>query len=83
MDDRRKRLLYRATHRGTKEADRIMGAFAKAHVGRLSEDELDCFEVLLDQNDVDLVDWITGLRPVPQLLDGPLLQRMIADLDRH
>jgi antitoxin CptB len=65
MDDRRKRLLYRATHRGTREADRLVGGFAQAHLEGLNAADLDRFEALLEESDVDLVDWLMGRGVAP------------------
>jgi antitoxin CptB len=77
MDDRRKRLLYQATHRGTREADRLVGGFAQAHLNDLEGDTLDRFESLLDESDVDLVNWIIGrVAPYPDRHDS-LLKMMI------
>lgn len=73
MDIRRKRLLYQSTHRGTKESDVLLGGFAKAHLDRLSEPQLDRFEALLQENDADLVDWITEKTPAPARCDHDVL----------
>lgn len=67
MDDRLKRLLYRATHRGTREADRLVGGFAEAHLNDLDPDALERYEALLNESDVDLVNWIMGRNlPYPE-----------------
>ena len=65
LDARRRRLLYRAWHRGTREMDLIMGRFADARIGTLTDAELDDFERLSDQPEPDIYAWITGERPVP------------------
>src|SRR5581483_4609279 len=65
MDDRRKRLLYRATHRGTKESDVIIGGFFAVRTDGLSDAQVAEAEVLLEENDIDLVNWILGRDPVP------------------
>ena len=48
LDERRRRLLFRAWHRGMREMDLIIGRFADAHIATLSDAELDEFERLLD-----------------------------------
>lgn len=63
---RRKRLLYQCHHRGTQEADLLIGGFATASLARLTTEQLDRFECLLDENDVDLVNWITGRSALPE-----------------
>ncbi len=78
MDIRRKRLVYRANYRGFKEADLILGGFAKAHIETLTEDEVTMFEELLTAKDHDIYDWITETAPVPANYDTPLLERLKA-----
>jgi antitoxin CptB len=63
LDDRRKRLLFRCWHRGTREMDLILGRFADAEITNLSEDELAQFEYLMDVPDPDLYAALTGKRP--------------------
>ena len=78
MDDRRKRLLYIATHRGTKEADLFVGAFAKARLADMSEAEVTAFDTLLHLPDNDLMNWVTGSAPVPAEHDTAVLRDLIA-----
>ena len=59
-DIRRKRLLFRSWHRGTREADLILGSFAEAHLGDFDSGQLDRYEALLEVPDADLFDWIAG-----------------------
>ena len=65
LDPRRRRLLFRSWHRGTREADLIMGRFADAHIEGFSDAELDQFEHLLDAIETDLLAWVTGVADVP------------------
>ena len=65
MEIRRKRLSFQCWHRGTKEADILLGRFADTHIATLSEAELDQLEELLWQNDIDLYNWITKKAPWP------------------
>jgi len=65
MDTRRKRLLYRANYRGFKEADILLGGFAKENIATLTENEITMFENLLSAKDHDIYDWITQKSPVP------------------
>src|SRR5580700_4779836 len=78
LDVRRRRLLYRAWHRGTREMDLIMGRFADAMIGSLTEGELDAFERLSDQPEPDLYAWITGERSVAAEHDTPLFAKLRA-----
>lgn len=73
MDDRRKRIRFRAWRRGFREIDLILGAFADAHLADLDEAGLSEFERLLDQPDQDVYEWIVGRRATPAEFDGPTL----------
>ena len=73
MDDRRKRLLYRATHCGMKENDVLLGGFAEARLAALSESEVDTFENLMNHSDNDLYNWVTGKEPTPDIVDSDVL----------
>ena len=61
----RKPLRYRSWHRGTREADMLLGRFADAHLAAMDEAQLGRFAALLDVSDPDLVDWLTGRLPRP------------------
>jgi antitoxin CptB len=63
-DIRRKRLLFRAWHRGTREADLILGSFAEAHLAGFDAVQLERFEALLECPDAELFDWI-NIRALP------------------
>ncbi len=76
MDHARKRLLYRSNYRGFKEADILLGGFAKAHIETLTDEEVVQFEDLLSAKDHDIYDWITGKKDVPANFDTPLLARL-------
>ena len=78
MDDRRKRILYRATHRGTKEADFVVGGFFRAAAARIPDSKLDEADALLDVQDLDLMDWLMGRLPVPEIWNGTLFDDLLA-----
>ncbi|MGF1544863.1 MAG: succinate dehydrogenase assembly factor 2 [Parvularculaceae bacterium] len=78
VEIRRKRLLYRATHRGFREADLLIGGFAKTHLDNMSEAELNEFEALLGVSDHDLYAWATGAGEPPANLAGPVFDRLRA-----
>jgi antitoxin CptB len=74
---RRRRLLFRATHRGTHENDLMIGGFVRAHLAAFGPDDLDALEALLEWPETELADWLTGRRPLPE--DAPpMLRRMRA-----
>ena len=76
LDVRRRRLLFRSWHRGTREADLIMGRFADAHIGTLEAAELDEYERLLDALETDLLSWMTGVSHVPPEHDTAMFRRV-------
>ena len=71
---RRKRALYRAHHRGTKEMDLILGGFADAELAQLSTSEMAAFEILLALPDPEIDRLVKGAAAPPDL--GPLLTRI-------
>ena len=66
IDPRRKRILFRCWHRGIREMDLVLGAFADAEIATLSDAELDELERIMAEEDNDLVKWVTGEKPVPE-----------------
>lgn len=78
LDPRRRRIVFRAQHRGTYENDLLIGDFVKAEVAAMSEAELDELEAFMEFPDADLADWLTGRLPVPAHADGPMYQRIRA-----
>jgi antitoxin CptB len=73
---RRRRLMYRCTHRGTREADLIFGGFAKAHLALMPPGELVRFEALMEESDPDLMTWVGGQEPPPERIDRNLIKRI-------
>ncbi|HTI86993.1 MAG TPA: succinate dehydrogenase assembly factor 2 [Alphaproteobacteria bacterium] len=71
-----KKLLFQSRHRGTREADFLIGGFAERHLAGLPDNEIDAFERLIEEPDPDVVDWILGRAPVPTEHQGPLLRLM-------
>lgn len=78
LDHRRRRILFRAWHRGIREMDLVMGSFADAEIAALGDGELDEFEDLMALADADLIKWVTGEQAVPHEIDTPLFRRMAA-----
>lgn len=79
LDDdavRRRKIGFRAWHRGTREMDLIMGRFADAELPRLDAAALDSFEALMEQPDPDLYKWVSGEAPVPRDVDAAFLARI-------
>lgn len=68
-----RKLHYRAHHRGTREADAIVGGFFDAHSASWSADDVAWFERLLEEQDVDILGWAMGTMDVPAGFDGPMM----------
>jgi antitoxin CptB len=76
LDPRRRRILFRAWHRGIREMDLIMGRFADAAIDTMSDAELDDFERLIEVPDRDLFRWITGEDATPSNYDSAIFRRV-------
>jgi antitoxin CptB len=76
---RRKKLRYRAWHRGTKEMDLILGPFADAHADNMNAAELDRLEALMSEEDPPLLKWVMGQEEPPANVDRVFLADIIAD----
>lgn len=78
IDPRRKRILFRCWHRGIREMDLVLGSFADAEIETLDETELDELERIMEEEDNDLVKWVTGETPVPDAFRDGLFARIAA-----
>lgn len=78
LDARRRRLLFRAWRRGTREMDLVLGRFAEARLAGLSESDVAELETLMDVPDQDLFAWVSGAAPVPASYDTPVLRAIVA-----
>lgn len=72
-DIRLKRLNYRASHRGTREADYLIGGFCEEHCAGWTDDEIAWFEAFLEEQDVDIMAWALGTADVPAEWQNPLM----------
>jgi antitoxin CptB len=79
---RRKRLLTRSRRRGTRELDLLLGEFAGAYLGRLTEEQLDRYEGLLLAEDPDIYDWIIGAALPPPTQDHDVF-RLVREFVRR
>ena len=77
-DLRKKRLLFRSWHRGTRESDLILGRFAEAHLAQFDAAQLDRYEALLDCADADLFDWVAGRAAPPARYDHDVMRLLLA-----
>ena len=71
-----KRLAWRAHHRGTKEADLLVGGFFDAHHENWDADERALFAAMLEEQDVDIMAWAHGTAEVPERYQGPMTEAL-------
>ncbi|HEX8258137.1 MAG TPA: succinate dehydrogenase assembly factor 2 [Allosphingosinicella sp.] len=74
--DRIKRLRYRAWHRGTREADFLIGGYFDRHHGGWGEAETAWFEALIEEQDVDIMAWAIGTAEPPARYNGGMMRRL-------
>jgi antitoxin CptB len=75
-DPELKRLAWRAYHRGTKEADMLIGGFFDAHHSTWEADERALFEVMLEEQDVDIMAWAHGTAEPPEQFAGAMTEAL-------
>jgi antitoxin CptB len=75
-DTRLKRLRFRAWHRGTREADLMVGGFFDRHSADWDEAETAWFEALMEEQDVDIMGWAMDRQSVPERYQGEMMNRL-------
>ena len=73
---RLKRLRFRAWHRGIREADLLVGGYFDRHHRNWSEADIDWFERLIEEQDVDILAWAFGTSPPPERFAGEMMNRL-------
>ena len=73
MDEVLRALKYRAWHRGTREADMMIGGFFVAHHAGWGAHQRALFAALLAEQDVDIMAWAIGTQEVPERYRGPMM----------
>jgi antitoxin CptB len=82
LDPRRKRMLFRAWRRGTREMDLLLGGFADLALKDMADDDLGLFEHLLEAPDKDIYAWISGKAAVPANYDTDVFRAVLAYSNR-
>mgnify|MGYP001207533818 FL=1 len=77
IEIKRKRLLFRSTHRGTREMDILLGGFFKSNMSYLNDDQLNEFEGLIEIPDDDLYNWAMGRMEIPKEMNTQLLRNFV------
>ncbi len=75
-DTRLKRLRFRSWHRGTREADYMVGGFFNQFADGWNEAEIGWYEMLMDEQDVDIIAWAIGTVTPPAHVTGPMMTAM-------
>ncbi len=73
MEDQLRALKWRAWHRGTKEADLMIGGYYDAHHATWNQAQTTWFAELLAEQDVDIMAWGLGTLPVPPRFEDPMM----------
>jgi antitoxin CptB len=75
-ETRLKRLRFRAWHRGTREADFMIGGFFDRYGESWNDEQIGWFEALMDEQDVDIMAWAIGTAQVPERWEGPMIDAL-------
>ena len=75
-DEELRRVHWRAHHRGTREADMLIGGFFDAHHASWNSDERALFSSMLEEQDVDIMAWAVGTAEPPERFAGPMIESL-------
>ena len=76
FEGRKQRAKFRAWHRGTREADYMIGGYFDRYHDSWTEEALGWFEALLEEDDVDIMAWALKTQPTPARFEGELMRKM-------
>jgi len=82
MDSLSKKLLYRSKNRGCKETSLILVRYAEKYLAAMSKENLGIFATILEQNDIDLYDWLTNKNLPPIYLNSTIMQNLIREVSQ-
>jgi antitoxin CptB len=71
-----KRLHWRAHHRGTREADMLVGGFFDARHSGWTAHDCALFDEMLSEQDVDIMAWAHGTAEPPERFSGPMIEAL-------
>lgn len=77
LDPRRRKLIFRAWHRGIREMDLVLGQYVDAHIAEMTDAKLDELEYIMSFEDRDLLTWVTGELPTPDDVNTPLFRDIL------
>ena len=61
----KKKIIYKASHRGSKEMDILLGSFINKYIELFNENELNLFDSIIECDDEEIYQWILGKKVVP------------------
>ena len=73
----KKKIIYKASHRGSKEMDILLGNFINKYVELFNKNELHQFDLILDIDDEDIYQWILGKRDIPNKYQNRVLSLLL------
>lgn len=71
-----RRIHFRAWHRGTREADYMIGCYFDRYHASWTPEQIAWFEDLIEEDDVEIMAWALGTQPVPEKYAGPMMDAM-------
>ena len=74
---RKKKILFKCTHRGTKELDMLLGNYVSNHINKLKSKELDYLDVILDFNDMDLFKILSKKKKINEKMNKFFVKKII------
>ena len=77
LETYKKKIIYKASHRGSKEMDILLGNFINKYIELFNENELNIFDSILDCDDDDIYQWMIGKRDVPTRYENRVFSLLI------
>ena len=77
LEVRRKRLRYHSWHRGTKELDMVLVQFSEKYLPTMSENDIDLFEAIINENEHDIYAWLAGRERVPEQHENHIMNMIL------
>ena len=74
---KRKKILFKCTHRGTKELDTLLGNYVSNYISVLKSKELDYLDIILRFNDMDLFKILTKKKEVSKKMNKLFVEKII------
>ena len=74
---RKKKILFKCTHRGTKELDMLLGNYVSNHINKLKSKELDYLDVILNFNDMDLFKILSKKKKINEKMNKFFVKKII------